>query len=121
LHILIFYVVAPTKLPLYNTFLHYAYIGSFNTLLGSSLYNVANSTEGYNKINNWPLNFLRTGYYSRSYGYIDARVTNGHWWSTTSGSATYGRYLDTSPSDVTPQRNYYRGYGFAVRCVVREG
>ena len=66
-------------------------------------------------------NFLRTGYYVRSYGSIYERVTNGFWWSTTAGSATYGHYLDTYPTYVTPQGSYYRGNGFAVRCVVREG
>ncbi len=68
-----------------------------------------------------PLNFLRTGYYVRSNGYILGRVTYGDWWSTTAGSATYGHGLDTSPTVVFPQYNHYRGFGFAVRCVVREG
>ena len=66
-------------------------------------------------------NFLRTGYYYRSGGYIYVRVTYGYWWSTTAGSATYGHYLSTAPTTVLPQDNDYRGYGFAVRCVVREG
>jgi len=67
------------------------------------------------------LNFLRTGLYSRSNGYIYYRVTNGLWWSFASGSATGGHDLGTGPTYVLPQRNYYRGHGFAVRCVVREG
>ena len=67
------------------------------------------------------LNFLRTGYYHRSYGYILERVTNGSWWSTTAGCDVYGHYLDTYPTHVLPQLNYYRGFGFAIRCVVREG
>ena len=94
---------------------------SFANLLGSGLYNVQNSTEGYNKINNWPLNFLRAGSYGRSSGYIYVRVTNGYWWSTTAGSATYGHNLGTSPTNVSPRNTNSRGYGFAVRCVVREG
>jgi len=65
-------------------------------------------------------NFLRTGHYGRSYGDIGVRVTNGDWWSTTAGSATYGHGLDTSPTVVFPQYNGYRGNGFAVRYVVRE-
>ncbi len=101
--------------------MHYAYIGSFNTLLGSSLYNVQNSTEGYNKINNWPLNFLRTGHYLPSYGYVYYRTAFGYWWSDTSNSATNGRSLSTYPAAVYPEYNGYRGYGFAIRCVVREG
>ena len=66
-------------------------------------------------------NFLRTGIYDRSSGYIVGRVTNGFWWSTTAGSATDGHYLSMSPTHVNPQNNNYRGHGFAVRCVVREG
>ena len=64
---------------------------------------------------------LRTGYYYRSNDVINARVTSGSWWSTTAGSATVGHFLYTYPTNVYPQGNYYRGYGFAVRCVVREG
>ncbi len=67
------------------------------------------------------LNFLRTGRYGRSYGYILERVARGYWWSTTAGSAAYGHYLSTGPTYVNPQGNDYRGYGLAVRCVVREG
>ena len=89
--------------------------------LYSSFYNVQNSTEGYNKINNWPLNFLRTGFYIRSIGFITERVAAGYWWSTTVGSATRGHSLLTGPTNVTPQFNYSRGNGYAVRCVVREG
>ena len=66
-------------------------------------------------------NFLRTGYYDRSYGYIVERVAGGYWWSPTAGSATNGHYLVTSPTHVVPQNNVYRGLGFAVRCVAREG
>ena len=94
--------------------MHYPY-------LYSSFYNVQNSTEGYNKINNWPLNFLRTGGYNRSLGYIDNRTQNGYWWANASSSDTGGRRLATSPTYVGPQDGLNRGYGFAIRCVTREG
>ncbi len=80
-----------------------------------------NSTEGYNKINNWPLNFLRTGSYHRSNGGIVNRTVHGVWWSDTGSLATLGRTLHTGPTYVSPQNGNYRGYGFAIRCVVREG
>ncbi len=64
---------------------------------------------------------LRTGYYNRSNGYIYERVAIGLWWSTTAGSDVNGHYLHTSPAGVDPLTNNYRGFGFAVRCVVREG
>ena len=67
--------------------------------------------------NSWPLQFLRTGYYLRSYGYLGARTTPGDWWSSTAGSATYGRYLNTWTGGVNAQVNGFRGYGFALRCV----
>ena len=69
--------------------------------------------------NSWPLQFLRTGNYNRSYGYLNDRTTNGNWWSGTAGSATNGRYLGTWTGNVVAQRNTFRGAGFALRCVAR--
>ena len=77
------------------------------------------STPNYNHINEWPLQFLRTGRYGRSYGDLYARTSNGYWWSDTAGSATYGRYLGTWTGNVVAQRNTFRGAGFALRCVAR--
>ena len=61
---------------------------------------------------------MRTGRYEYS-GYINYRATNGYWWSTTSNSAIYGRYLITAPGYVNFQADYYRGFGFAIRCTIR--
>ncbi len=77
------------------------------------------STPNYNRINEWPLQFLRTGVYTRSYGYLASRTTNGYWWSGTAGSATHGRSLATYPGFVYAQKYHWRGYGFALRCVAR--
>ncbi len=66
--------------------------------------------------NYWPLQFLCTGYYNRSYGYLDGRTMIGDWWSSVAGSATYGRHLSTWIGNVDTQRNNIRGYGFALRC-----
>ena len=77
------------------------------------------STPNYNRINEWPLQFLRTGFYARSYGNLAARTVDGHWWSDTAGSATLGRRLATWIGNVDAQRNTFRGYGFALRCVAR--
>jgi hypothetical protein len=72
----------------------------------------------YNRINEWPLQFLRTGYYYRSYGYLRERTMNGSWWSGTAGSAINGRYLGTwTSNNVYAQDNNSRGRGFALRCV----
>ena len=74
------------------------------------------SVPNYNRINEWPLQFLRTGNYARSYGYLSARAAGGYWWSDMAGLAT-GRYLDTWAGDVYAQHSTFRGYGFALRCV----
>ncbi len=68
----------------------------------------------------WP-NFLRTGYYDRSSGHIVVRTSYGDWWSAMVGSMAFGYYLVSHPSATDSRANYYRGNGFAVRCVVREG
>ncbi len=75
------------------------------------------STLNYNRINEWPLQFLRTGEYNRSYGYLGGRTTNGNWWSATAGSATGGRLLSTWTGNVYAQNITFRGRGFALRCV----
>ena len=77
------------------------------------------STPNYNRINEWPLQFLRTGLYNRFYGDLASRTTGGYWWSGTAGSATLGRALGTWTGTVGAQLNYWRGYGFALRCVAR--
>ena len=66
--------------------------------------------------NYWPLQFLRTGFYIRSYGFLTARTTHGYWWSDAAGSATNGRYLGAWPGNVVAQRNGFHGHGFALRC-----
>jgi len=68
-----------------------------------------------------PLNFLRTGYYYRTDGNVNNRTSSGDWWSDASSSDTNGYSLGTGSTNVFLQLNYSRGYGFAVRCVVREG
>ncbi len=77
------------------------------------------STPNYNRINEWPLQFLRTGLYHRSYGALDGRTTGGFWWSGTAGSAAHGRDLYTWAGNVHAQNNHFRGLGFALRCVAR--
>jgi len=79
---------------------------------------ICSSVANYNRINEWPLQFLRTGYYSRSYGYLGERTTYGNWWSDMAGLATLGHYLDTWIGNVHAQLNYFRGLGFALRCGV---
>ena len=69
--------------------------------------------------NYWPLQFLRTGLYGRSYGYLGGRTTHGYWWSSTAGSATTGRGLGTLTGYVGAHDNNIRGHGFALRCLAQ--
>ncbi len=64
-----------------------------------------------------PYGLLRSFLWQRRHG----RTAGGDWWSDASYSATGGRDLSTDPTGVYPQGYNYRGIGFAVRCVVREG
>ena len=43
-------------------------------------------------------------------------TAGGDWWSSTAGSAPYGRYLDTWTGVVYAQIINFRGHGFALRC-----
>lgn len=64
--------------------------------------------------------FIRTGRYYRSSGLIDYRATVGAWWFDSS-AATLSRSLYTGQSEALLQNSYGHGFGFAVRCVIREG
>ena len=44
----------------------------------------------------------------------------GYFWSSYASSTTYSRYLYFGGRYLGPQDNNNKGYGFAVRCVVRE-
>ncbi len=83
---------------------------------GRGMTRLGASVPNYNRINEWPLQFLRTGYYLRSYGYLNDLTTYGHWWSNTASLATNGHALTASTGNVSPQSNYWRGTGFALRC-----
>ncbi len=95
---------------------------SFSNLLGTyglPTTNTDNVSPKANQLANFPLNFLRTGFYDYSDGKMYYRTTNGLWWSATRSSATNANYLLTDTSHVYPQNSYSRGSGFALRCVAR--
>ncbi len=87
----------------------------------TTTYGITNSSAGSTKLRSAPLDFLRTGLYDYLDGDLRNQNLGGTWWSDTGNSDIYGRYISTSPSGVIPQNNYYRGAGFAIRCVTREG
>ena len=66
------------------------------------------------------LNFLRTGMYERSSGDTYLRTDFGLWW-TDLHSGTYSNFLHTTTTMVNINGYDSRGFGLAIRCVVREG
>ena len=52
-------------------------------------------------------------------GHIGSRISDGVWWSMTSGSSAYGHYFGSSPTAMVPRNSYYRGLGMAIRWGVR--
>ena len=67
----------------------------------------------------FPLSFLRSGYYGYNTGYLDGRGYSGYFWSSFASSGAYSRNLVFLSTYLNPQRNGYKGLGFAVRCVAR--
>ena len=68
-----------------------------------------------------PLNFLRTGDYVHSHGYVNTRIVFGLWWSAVASQNSNSYSIYSYPTGVDYHNNASRGFGFAVRCVVREG
>lgn len=92
--------------------------GSFQDLF--TAYGIsANNAASVNKMTNFPLNFLRTGSYGYERGNLGERTNGGSWWSATINDAPFADCLQTSVSMFLPRNRYYRGYGFAIRCVAR--
>lgn len=92
--------------------------GSFQNLF--TTYSIStNNAASVNKMANFPLNFLRTGAYGYERGNLNGRTNNGSWWSATINDAPFADCLQTSVSMFLPRNRYYRGYGFAIRCVAR--
>lgn len=69
------------------------------------------------------LNFLRTGFYSRSDGHNVARLLDSYWWASgipwwyeDDSSTIYAFSLGLIPTVVNTQHTTFRGLGFAIRC-----
>ena len=55
----------------------------------------------------------------RATGAFGRRGSNGYFWSSGANSGVYARYLDFSGAYVWPENNYYKTYGFSVRCLAQ--
>ena len=75
------------------------------------------SIANYNRLNEWPLQFMRTARYNRANGYVYLRTSDGYWWTSTTISSIKGYALFTWPSTI--QDSGWRGTGVAIRCGAR--
>jgi hypothetical protein len=66
----------------------------------------------YSGVNGWLL-----GGSCDSSGSLGYQGSNGTYWSSSENSSTRGDSADVGSSNFYPQRNYYKYYGFALRCV----
>ena len=91
----------------------------FNTLLGSTNYNVTSSfnPQGLNAIRTAPLYFVRSGLVDG--GTLRDAGVGSHTWSSTISSSTTGYDLRFNSADINPASNANRLYGFSVRCLLR--
>ena len=66
-----------------------------------------------------PLSIPFTGLYAWQSGTLNDRGAYGYFWSSSVSSSTHARYLYFSSTNVSPQYNANKVYGFTVRCVAR--
>ena len=85
----------------------------------TTTYHITNSSTGSTKLRQSPLDFVYTGYYSYSSGSLRLEGSYGRYWSRTAFSGSDAYYLYFYSSNVYPQYNNNRGFGFALRCVGR--
>ena len=93
-----------------------------------------NSFSSYNLINGFsktnadtpllslPLVFIRNGRYQYDTGVLYNRGGGGNFWSSravSSSTPTDSYFLYFSSTYLSPQNNFNKGYGLAVRCVAR--
>ena len=88
---------------------------SFQTL--ANAYSLTNSQAGSEGLRSYPLSFVFSGNYYWGHGSLYYQSTGGHWWSSTVVSDTNSRSLYVYSSELRPQGNNNKLYGFGVRCV----
>ena len=68
-------------------------------------------------IRRYPLSYVFSGYYNWGTDYMGGQDSSGYWWSTTASSDSNAYNLSIHSSDLNPQYNNNKAYGFALRCV----
>ena len=64
-----------------------------------------------------PISFVRSGDFDWYRAALGGRNSFGSYWSLRSTNTTFSNGLDVGNTQMNPQYNNARGYGFAVRCV----
>ena len=85
----------------------------------TTTYNITNNSTGSTKLRQSPLGFVYTGNYSYGNGSLGEEGSGGYYWSRTAYSGTHAYFLYIGSSRVGPKDNYFRGHGYALRCVGR--
>ena len=85
----------------------------------TTTYNITNNSTGSTKLRQSPLGFVYTGYYRYNFGSLGDEGSGGYYWSRTAYSGTHAYFLYIGSSRVGPKDNYFRGHGYALRCVGR--
>ena len=76
-------------------------------------------TTNDNGIQRAPLSFVRGGYYNYSNGNLDYRGSYGYYWEARVYNANYAYSLCFGSTNLNPQSNRNKGYGFSLRCLAR--
>ena len=101
----------------YNEFGIMLYKAGITSNLSAGNESVGYATGGFNKLRSNPYYFVRSGYING--GTLGSPGVYGLSWSSTVSSSTYAYYLLFNGTDIYPGSNYYRYYGWSVRCVAR--
>ena len=85
----------------------------------TSTVSAINSAAGSTMLRSSPLSIIFSGYYHWVHGNLYNRGSSGSYWSSTPYSSVNARSLYFNSTNVNPQHNSNKPYGFTVRCVAR--
>ena len=77
------------------------------------------NTGANNTLHAFPFSLPYSGYVDRASGATVYQATGGRFWSAAPSSTTNSRNLGFYGTNVWPENDNYRTYGFSVRCVAR--
>ena len=80
-------------------------------------YSLGNNSSGSTGARRYPLSYVFSGRYYWGSGTLYYQDSGGYWWSTAAYSGSNAYYLGMDSSNLGPQSNANKAYGFALRCV----